>query len=100
MRRYGRVDANHTEMMQAFRDSGCAVLSLASMGKGVPDLLISLGGVTWLVEVKMPNGKLTDDQVKFFSGWHGCYATVRDIEGVNTVITTMLKQSKALAQNH
>jgi hypothetical protein len=86
--------------MQAFRASGCAVLSLASMGKGVPDLLVSLGGVTWLIEVKMPKGTLTDDQVKFFASWHGCYSTVRDIEGVDTVIKTMVAQSKALAQKH
>ncbi|MGB1373649.1 MAG: VRR-NUC domain-containing protein [Aequoribacter sp.] len=45
--------------------------SLAAVGKGVPDLLIGAEGVTILVEVKGPKGKLTDDQKKWHSSWLG-----------------------------
>ena len=56
MRRAARTDSNHLELVKAFRTLGCSVLSLAAVGKGVPDLLVSIKGITWLVEVKMPKG--------------------------------------------
>ena len=96
MRRAAKVDANHTEMVSAFRKLGCSVLSLASLGRGVPDLLVSLGGITWLVEVKMPKGRETDDQIAFISGWKGCRALVRDLEGVLTVVRSLQEQSDRL----
>ena len=95
MRRAAKVDANHTSTVAAFRKLGCSVLSLASLGKGVPDLLVSLGGITWLVEVKMPKGKETADQIAFISGWKGCRALVRDLEGVITTVRLMAEQSRA-----
>ena len=96
MRRAAKVDANHTSTVAAFRKLGCSVLSLASLGKGVPDLLVSLGGITWLVEVKMPKGKETADQILFISGWKGCRALVRDLEGVLTVVRSLQEQSDRL----
>ena len=45
MRRAARVDSNHIEIVKAFRKLGCSVLSLASLGKGVPDLLVAVHGV-------------------------------------------------------
>ena len=95
MRRAAKVDANHTEMVSAFRKLGCSVLSLASLGRGVPDLLVSLGGITWLVEVKMPKGKETADQIAFISGWKGCRALVRDLDGAITTVRLMAEQSRA-----
>lgn len=95
MRYRARTDTNHTEIVAAFRKLGCSVLSLASLGKGVPDLLVSLGGITWLVEVKMPKGKETGDQIAFISGWKGCRALVRDLEGAITTVRLMAAQSRA-----
>ena len=96
MRRAAKVDANHTATVAAFRKLGCSVLSLASLGRGVPDLLVALGGITWLVEVKMPKGKETGDQIAFISGWKGCRALVRDLEGVLTVVRSLQEQSDRL----
>ena len=96
MRRAARTDTNHTATVAAFRKLGCSVLSLASLGRGVPDLLVSLGGITWLVEVKMPKGKETADQIAFISGWKGCRALVRDINGVLTVVRSLQEQSDRL----
>jgi hypothetical protein len=96
MRRAARTDTNHSAMVSAFRKLGCSVLSLASLGRGVPDLLVSLGGITWLVEVKMPKGKETGDQIAFISGWKGCRALVRDLDGVLTVVRSLQEQSDRL----
>ena len=95
MRRAARTDSNHLELVKAFRTLGCSVLSLAAVGKGVPDLLVSIKGITWLVEVKMPKGKETQDQVEFASTWQGCRAIVRDVAGVATVFKIMAAQSIA-----
>ena len=70
--RYAKVDANQTAVVSALRAAGASVQSLASVGKGVPDLLIGFRGVNLLMEVKDGNKaksaqKLTEDQLK----WHG-----------------------------
>lgn len=79
MRRAARVDNNHAEIVQAFKDCGYEVLSLASLGQGVPDLLVCYSSPEWsgpveLVEVK--NGakppskrRLTEDQKGFHDRW-------------------------------
>lgn len=71
MRRAAKVDQNHGEIVAALIARGWLVLSLASMGRGVPDLLVwhPRSGFD-LVEVKMPTGALTDDQRAFAAkGW-------------------------------
>ena len=69
MRYRPRVDQNQTAIVAVYRDKGLLVLSLASMGRGVPDLLVGAPPVLCLVEVKMPGGTLTSDQVRFHSLW-------------------------------
>mgnify|MGYP003671861563 CR=1 FL=1 len=89
MRRAARVDGNQSQLAAAFRSLGCSVLSLAPLGKGVPDLLVAIKGITWLVEVKMPKGKETADQIEFAATWKGCRAIVRDLAGVESTVKTM-----------
>jgi len=96
MRRAAKVDANHVEIVTEFKMRGCAVLSLAAMGRGVPDLLVAFGGITWLVEVKGPKGKENEEQQKFASAWSGCRALVRDKQGVELVVKTMIEQMTKL----
>ena len=98
MRRAAKVDTNHTATVAAFRNLGCSVLSLASLGRGVPDLLVSLGGITWLVEVKMPKGRETADQIAFISSWKGCRALVRDLDGALIVVQAIQEQSFLLSK--
>lgn len=74
MRRAAKVDANQEQVVLALRDAGVMVLSLASLGKGVPDLLCAFRGKLVLVEVKdgakIPSArKLTPDQEKFHKAW-------------------------------
>lgn len=71
--RRAKVDTTQSEIVQALRDCGCLVQSLATVGKGVPDLLVCTPGDPWtiaLVECKTGAGKLRPDQVKFQAdGW-------------------------------
>jgi len=97
MRRNAKVDNNHSEVVAAFRRLGASVLSLANLGRGVPDLLVSWCGVTMLIEVKAPKGKETDDQLRFFDGWQGQIFIVRDTEGVLTVVRLLKEQALLLS---
>ena len=89
MRRAARVDANHVEVVEAFRKMGCSVLSLAALGKGVPDLLVAVQGITWLIEIKSGKGKENLIQLEWAENWKGARALVRDTQGVETVVKLM-----------
>ena len=89
MRRNARVDKNHSEVVEAFRKLGASVLSLAPLGRGIPDLLVAIGGVTWLIEIKSKKGKENDLQLEWAENWKGARAVVRDTQGVETVVKTM-----------
>jgi hypothetical protein len=81
LRRAAKIDGNHGEIADAFRKAGWLVLSLAPVGRGVPDLLVSRHGRFRLVEVKTKRGKLTRDQAEFMaSGW--LVDVVRSIDDV------------------
>jgi Holliday junction resolvase len=76
MRRAAKVDANQEAVVSALRAAGASVQSLASVGRGVPDLLVGYKGQTILIEVKdgqkAPSARqLTDDQVKWHGEWKG-----------------------------
>ncbi|CAB4139755.1 hypothetical protein UFOVP353_19 [uncultured Caudovirales phage] len=76
MRRAAKVDANQGEIVNVFRNMGCAVLPLHAVGKGCPDLLISTANINILVEIKdgskPPSQRLlTPDQQKFHMNWKG-----------------------------
>lgn len=69
-----RVDDNQAGIVAAFRRLGCAVFSLASVGRGCPDLLVAFGGRNHLVEVKdgrkVPSArKLTPLEERFAREW-------------------------------
>jgi hypothetical protein len=71
MRRSAKVDANQAEIVAALRKAGAHVQSLATIGKGCPDLMVSHAGVWHLFEVKDPDKPqskraLTADQEE----WH------------------------------
>ena len=52
MRHHARTDANHAAIVDALRRVGAAVTSLAAVGHGVPDLLVSYRGQWIVLEVK------------------------------------------------
>jgi len=69
MRRAARLDGNHKAIVEAYEKRGARVLSLAAVGRGVPDLLVCYRGRVHLVEVKMPQGKLRQAQDEFLKWW-------------------------------
>ena len=91
MKRAPRLDANHSEIADAFKALGCSVLSLAPMGKGVPDLLVGIGLRNYLVEIKdgskVPSQrKLTPDEVKFSRSWKGQWSVIESVSEVLTFV--------------
>lgn len=77
----GRIDANHREVVQALRDIGASVQSLADLGSGVPDLLVGFRGENYVFEVKdgsLPPSKrkLTPDEREWHEAWRGRVSTV------------------------
>ena len=85
-RRAPRLDGNHPQIVSALRAVGCSVLSLASLGGGIPDLLIfspRRGYV--LLEVKdgsrIPSQRrLTEDQKEFHAAWLGPISVVTSVK--------------------
>ena len=73
----GKRDTNHKQIVTELRECGFSVLDLGDVGDGVPDLLVSRGGWTALVECKtrrgnkLPSELLTADQRTFHAGWRG-----------------------------
>lgn len=85
MRKYGKTDANQTRIVLALRKAGCSVQSLASLGSGVPDLLIGRAGRNFLCEVKdgskPPSARaLTPQEVQWQAYWLGHVVTVHTPE--------------------
>ena len=71
MRKYGKVDANQTEIVRALRGLGASVQSLSSVGNGCPDLLVGYRGRNFLIEVKAEDGSLNNDQSEWIIHWKG-----------------------------
>jgi Holliday junction resolvase len=50
--RFAKIDANQSEIVKELRKVGAFVQSLATIGKGCPDLLVGYRGNWFLMEVK------------------------------------------------
>jgi hypothetical protein len=85
MKRAARIDANQKEIVAALRRAGCSVQSLATVGKGCPDLIVGRNGKNFLIEVKdgakVPSArKLTDDEKRWHEQWNGQVSIVEDVD--------------------
>lgn len=91
MRRAARVDANHGEIIDAFRAFGFSVADTSRLGGGFPDCVIARNKKTALVEIKdgkksASKRKLTTDEAQFLAGWRGRYfvaESLKDVEFIN-----------------
>jgi hypothetical protein len=84
-RRAARIDANHTAIVRALRDIGASVESLASQGRGCPDVLCGYRGVNTLIEIKNPNvdkshQQLTTHERKWHDEWRGTVVIVWTVD--------------------
>jgi hypothetical protein len=68
-RRAAKVDLNHGLIVDTLRACGWLVMSLARLGNGAPDLLVTRQGSWHLIEVKGRKGKLTPMQETFHGVW-------------------------------
>jgi hypothetical protein len=67
----GRPDANHNQIADAYRSLYCSVFDSHACGLGFPDLVVGIGGVTVLVEIKSEDGELRASQNLFIRSWRG-----------------------------
>lgn len=91
MRKMGRVDANHGQVVDALRQFGCVVRSTAQLGDGFPDLIVGYRGVLVVLEVKdgsKPESarKLTAAEVKFLSEWPRAYVVTSPQDAIEAVV--------------
>jgi Holliday junction resolvase len=92
MRRAARIDANHTEIVNALREMGAMVQPLHTVGNGCPDLLVGWRNQLLLVEIKdgakaPSERRLNDEQVKWHSAWTGYPVyVITDITGAVELI--------------
>ena len=80
MRRDSRVDSNQADIRLALEKMGASVQSLATIGKGCPDMLICYRGILYLVEIKSEKGSLEKSQIKWHDDWGGPVKTIYSLD--------------------
>jgi len=80
-----RRDENEESIVNALEAIGCTVVRLDSP----VDLLCGRGGTNILLECKMPKGRNTKPQQRFFSGWKGQARVVRTPEEAIEAVTAL-----------
>jgi len=93
MKQRARVDKNHPELVACLRKLGCSVLSLAAVGFGCPDLLISYQKQCYLVEVKDTGGTLRESQKEFMRTWGSPVFVVRSKEECVSLLNQLRRQA-------
>lgn len=93
----GRTDANHTEVIDALRAASMKAYSLATVGGGVPDVVVGFRGLTMLLEIKdgakTPSArKLTADEQNWHDTWPGHVAIVESAEGAVLAVVEHAKE--------
>lgn len=74
------MDANQAAIVAGLRAAGRTVAVISQVGKGVPDLIAGHLGRSYLLEVKAPGAKLTDDEATWHLAWRGHAAVVRTVQ--------------------
>ena len=91
-----RVDANHSQIVKAFRDLGCSVFDTSRVAGGFPDIIVGKNGITVLVEIKADDKKkFTAAQDMFMLNWKGsAVSRIQDLDGVVTLVNMLNKDQK------
>ena len=79
-----KVDLNQPQIIRDLRKLGACVTVISSLGKGVPDLLVSYQDRWWLFELKNPDKpkskqRLTQDEQKWVNKQKAPVYIIRDI---------------------
>jgi hypothetical protein len=80
-----RVDQNHGDIVQGLRAIGASVQSLASLGKGAPDIAVGFRNQNYFFEIKngeMPPSKrrLTTAEEVWHETWRGQISVIHTLE--------------------
>jgi Holliday junction resolvase len=88
MRKYGKVDANQKQIVDQLRQiHGISVVSISSMGDGIPDIIVGYKARTYLFEIKdgdkpPSQKKLTEEEQKFFDMWTGHVSKCENLDQI------------------
>ena len=80
-----RKDENHDEIADVFRSLGWSVWDTSQLGHGFPDMVVALGEVNILIEVKSNDAALRKSQDRFMLVWPGKTYTVRTPDDVRKI---------------
>jgi hypothetical protein len=95
MRKYGRRDDNHKDIVGTFRACGASVMDCADLGDGKPDLIVAINSlITFAVEVKdgskpPSKRKLTEKEIEFRDSWKGRYVIIESVDDVIQLMRNM-----------
>lgn len=94
-----RIDANQHDIVKVFRRCGFSVAHTYMVGFGFPDLVVALGNVTALIEVKDGSKEparraLTPDEKKFHAGWSGLLYVVESDGDALAVVDDLRARAK------
>jgi hypothetical protein len=83
-----KVDANHAAVVKALRSyPDVSVFSIATLGKGIPDLVVGSSGWTVLVEIKVGRKKLNTLQESWHAAWTGTpVVVIRSVDDAHTLV--------------
>lgn len=85
MRRRGRTDRNHPQIVRELRDEGISVVSTADIGDGFPDIICGVREHNYMFEIKDPwakpsERKLTEHELSFHAQWRGQITVIESAE--------------------
>ena len=81
------MDGNQKEIIAKLRDCGMQAHSIASVGDGIPDVLVGYRGLTLVLEVKEPGENLTAAECKFVANWPGQHTVVTSFDEAFYAVT-------------
>lgn len=88
-----KTDGNHASIVGDLRVLGASVQSLATIGKGCPDILVGFRNRNFVFEIKDPSRprskrRLTPDEQTWQSSWRGQVATIESFEAALKIISS------------
>lgn len=100
MRRAANLDRNHAEVVTSLERAGMKVQSLASMGGGVPDLLVGFRGLSCVLEIKdgtlPPSARgLTEAEKNWHATWPG-HAVI--VESAEAAVLAVIEHAREMGR--
>lgn len=86
-----RTDSNQAAIVTTLRELHCHVIDLHSVGRGCPDLHVSLpNGQTFLAEIKTSAGTLNEAQIAFQRTYPGKVYVIRTVDQAIGIVMDLM----------